>query len=69
MCENTLSPDGEDAVTMTKNHIQETYERIRTYMKDDKAHENVLYSLKSSMVKKVVCERKILNAIHADLNC
>ena len=58
MCENTLSPDGEDAVNMLKEHVQSLHERIQVYMKDDKADENVLYSLKKSMVKKVVTMRK-----------
>lgn len=58
MCENTLSPDGEDAVEMMKNHIKSIHGRIARYMNEDGAFDNILYSLKKSMVGTVVDLRK-----------
>jgi uncharacterized HAD superfamily protein len=58
-CENTLSPDGEDALEMMNKHVKEIRERLWKYMEKEDGELNPLYSLQDSLIKRAVDERKV----------
>jgi len=59
MCENTLSPDGEDALTMMAEHVDHIQTKLKWYMGEvDHAEHVSQYSLRKSMIDKSVAKRK-----------